>query len=181
MSKRILIAYYSHRGENLVDGEIKELPIGNTEKTASSLYDILKNKGYTVELFEIEPVIPYPLGYDDLVEKAREEKESGLLPRIEEGPKAFEFYDVVFLGYPLWWTSYPQTVASFLKGHDFTGKAIIPFVTHGGQIFSGSLDDLRAAAPNAKILEGFAVVDAYINQGPYVIENYLKDHEDYLK
>ena len=63
-------------------------------------------------------------------------------------------YDVVFLGYPIWWGQAPKIIYTFLENCDFGSATIIPFCTSGSSGISGSLEDLRALAPNAQWLDG---------------------------
>ena len=97
----ILIAYFSHGGENLVDGKIVDLMgQGNTKKAALALEESLKEKGLKANVFEIEPLIPYPHAYAETNARSRLEHEEGAITLINDGPNGFEHYDVVFLGYP---------------------------------------------------------------------------------
>ncbi|MCR5491741.1 MAG: flavodoxin [Bacilli bacterium] len=175
--KKILIAYFSHGGENLVDDEIVDIgPEGNTCKAAKVLAKKLEGIGYKPNLFEINTLIPYPHDYDGTNARARQEKEDGALPLIDDGPNNFELYDIVFLGYPNWWGTVPAPINSFLRDHDTRGKTIVPFVTHGGQMFMYSLDDIASAAPGATIKKGFAVAASYISSVPYVIDDWMKEN-----
>lgn len=56
-------------------------------------------------------------------------------------------YDVVFLGYPIWWDLCPRPVNTFLEKYDFSGKTVIPFATSGGSSITGSVKQLKALYP----------------------------------
>ena len=181
MPKNILIAYFSHGGENLVDDQIVDLgDQGNTKIAAKTLQNLLLENGMKSNLFEIEPLIPYDRSYEGTLARSRQEYETGAAPLINDGPNGYDAYDVVFLGYPNWWGTLPGPIVAFLRDHDLQGKTLIPFVTHGGQRFLYSLEAIRAAAPMAKLEEGFAVAAPYMSACPAVIAEWLKEHSDLL-
>ena len=182
MSKRVLIAYFSHGGENLIDDQIVDLQgRGITKTVATTLQGKLEEKGIKANLFQIEPLIPYPTAYDQTLARSKDEYESGAAPLINDGPNGFEAYDVVFLGYPNWWGTIPAPILSFLRDHDMQGKTIVPFVTHGGQIFLYSLETIQKEAPNAAFAKGFAVAAPYVNAAPAVIDEWLGENESLLQ
>ncbi len=175
MSKNILIAYFSHGGENLIEDRIVDLHgVGNTKVVAESLQKSLAEKGLKANLFEIAPLVPYDRSYDATLARSRQEYQDGATPLINDGPNSFEAYDVVFLGYPNWWGTIPAPILSFIRDHDFAGKTVIPFVTHGGQRFLYSVETIAKEASKATIRDGFAVAAAYLNGAPAVIEDFLK-------
>ena len=178
--KKILIAYFSHEGENLIDDELVTINKGNTAIAAEELYANLVGKGYNPLLFRIEEMIPYPREYSATLARSRQEKQDGSLPLINDGPNNFELYDIVFLGYPNWWGSIPAPLHSFLRDHDFKGKKVIPFVTHGGQDFLYSLDEIKSALPEVEVVKGFACAAAYINAAKFVIEDFFKENPNIL-
>ena len=63
-------------------------------------------------------------------------------------------YDVIFLGYPVWWYICPKILNTFLESYDMSGKTIVLFATSGGSGFGKSVDSLKDSAPNARIVEG---------------------------
>ena len=70
----------------------------------------------------------------------------------------FEEYDTVFIGYPNWNADLPMPLYTFLETYDFTGKTVIPFVTHGGSGFAGTVDTIAGLQPDAAIVSnGLAV------------------------
>ncbi len=178
----ILIAYFSHGGENLIDDRIVDLHgNGNTKQAAKELENQLSALGHKVNLFEIEPLLPYPHSYDECNTRSRQEYQDGSIPLINAGPNGYEAYDIIFLGYPNWYGTIPGPIKAFLRDHATEGKTLIPFVTHGGQIFLYSLDAIKELAPKAKMVEGFAIAAPYINQAPYVIKEWLEVHAELLK
>ena len=182
MSKRILIAYFSHGGENLIDDQIVDLHgNGNTKIAATTLKDKLAERGINANLFEIEPLIPYPTSYEQTLARSKDEYNNGSAPIINDGPNGFEAYDIIFLGYPNWWGTVPAPIVSFLRDHNTEGKTIVPFVTHGGQIFLYSLDAIAKEAPKAKFEKGFAIAAPYISAASAVIDEWLKENEGIIQ
>ena len=181
MPKNVLIAYFSHGGENLVDDQIVDLGNnGNTKIAAGLLQKALGEKGIKSNLFEIEPLIPYDRSYEGTLARSRQEYQDGSAPLINDGPNGYEAYDVVFLGYPNWWGTIPAPILSFLRDHDLSGKTIVPFVTHGGQRFLYSLESIQKEAPSAKLEPGFAIAAPYMSSASSVIMEWLKENLDKL-
>ena len=150
--KKILIAYYSRKGQNYVNENIVDLPIGNTEVIAKKIQDI--NGG---DLFEIATVNPYPIDYTETTEVAMTELRGNTRPELTETIKNIDDYDIVYLGYPNWWNTFPMAVFTFLESYDFSGKTIIPFCTHEGSGLGNSERDIRKICPNAIVHHGIAI------------------------
>lgn len=132
---RILIAYFSRTG---------------TTRTAANL--IQTNTGGT--LFEILPQEAYPAGYDATTARAQREINAGTLPAIQSGVENIADYDMIFIGYPIWWDTTPPVVNTFLSTHNLEGKTIIPFCTSGGSGISGSLTAVNRLTAGSTVLEG---------------------------
>lgn len=69
----------------------------------------------------------------------------------------WDSYDIVFVGYPDWWSDAPMLIYSFLESYDWEGKTLIPFCTSGGSGFGRSLDQIPDSVPGATVLEGLHV------------------------
>ena len=103
----------------------------------------------------------------------------GMTSRPELGgePLDMKDYDIVFLGYPIWWDLCPRPVNTFLEKYDFSGKTVIPFATSGGSSIAHSVKQLRKLYPNVtwndgKLLNGgVAVATEWAKQ---VVENAKK-------
>ena len=63
-------------------------------------------------------------------------------------------YEVVFVGFPIWWYREPSIIDTFMEAHDFTGKTVVPFATSGGSGIGRSGENLQQLAPGAKVLRG---------------------------
>lgn len=166
---KILIAYYSRKGQNYVNGSVKNLPKGNTKIIAEF---IQKNIGG--ELFEIETVKNYPIDYTECTEVAKVEIQQKTRPELKNYLPSIEEFNVIFLGYPIWWSIPPMAVATFLEKYDFSGKKIIPFCTHEGSGLGGSVNYLKKICPKAEILNGIAIHGADAKNSEKEVANWAK-------
>ena len=80
-------------------------------------------------MFQIETAEPYTDDYDTLLDIARMEQQEGARPQLAGQVENWDSYDVIFVGYPNWWSDAPMAVYTFLESYDFTGKTLIPFNT----------------------------------------------------
>ena len=114
---RSLIAYFSRAGNNYVNGQIVNLPVGNTEFVAKMIHEMTGG-----DLFHIEPVKEYPKDYTETTEVARQELRTKARPKLTGHVDTMASFEVIFLGYPIWWGTMPMPVCSFLEDYDFSGK-----------------------------------------------------------
>ncbi len=149
---KVLIAYFSHAGQNYSHGSIRNLPVGNTEVVARKLNALVPS-----DLFYIDTVKKYPDDHMAKIRIAKQEFESGARPELTARVEDMDAYDTVILAYPNWWTTMPMAVCTFLESYDFSGKTICPLITHGGSGFSDSLDDIARLCPGADIARGLAI------------------------
>ena len=149
---KYLIAYFSRPGNNYVGGSIVNLPVGNTEVVAKMIHE--QTGG---DLFRIEAVKAYPGDYKETTEVAQQELRANARPKLSSHVENMAFYDVIFLGYPIWWSTMPMTVFTFLEGYDFSGKTIAPFCTHEGSGFGHSIMDIKKSCPHSTVLDGIAI------------------------
>ena len=151
----ILIAYFSvpetdgvdtvaGASRVVVDGEV----LGNNQYIAQLIQQ--ETGG---ELFRIETVQEYPGSHDPLLEFAYNEKADDARPELSTHIENLESYDTIFLGYPNWNADLPMPLYTFLEEYDFSGKTIIPFTTHGGSGFSGTISTISELQPNASVVE----------------------------
>lgn len=147
--KNILVAYFSRADENYNVGSIDK---GNTQIVAEF---IASEVG--ADSFHIETVTPYPADYDDCCDAAKQELADKARPELSGTVDNMEQYDIVFLGYPIWWGDMPMAVYTFMDSYDFSGKAVIPFNTHEGSGESGTYSAIASYLPNAQVLDGMAI------------------------
>ena len=145
---RTLVAYFSLSGPTYTPDGIVSLEKGNTQAFAEKIAE------YTgATLFRIETEKPYTGDFEAICAIADDEKNNNARPALK-ADLDIDGYDTIYLGWPCWCGTMPMCVLTFLEAHDFSGKTIIPFTTHGGSGFGDSLDDLRKACPDATITEG---------------------------
>lgn len=133
--KKILVAYFSHTG--------------NTEKVAQ----LIQSKT-GADIFKIETAAPYPSVYRETTELAKQEKADNARPALKNKVENMSQYDVVFVGYPIWWYTAPMAVATFADSYDFSGKTVITFCTSGGSPISESTPDINKWFKGANVIEG---------------------------
>ena len=126
---------------------------GNTAKVAACIADAT---GAT--LYQITPETPYTsndLNYSDSATRAtREQNDATVLPAVSGGVENIADYDVIFLGYPIWWGQAPKILYTFVESYDLAGKAIIPFCTSGRSPIGTSATNLQKSATAANWLAG---------------------------
>ena len=106
---KILIAYFSHAGQNYSHGGIRNLPVGNTEVVAKKLHAMLPS-----DLFYIDTVQKYPDDHMKKIEIAKREYEQNARPELTARVENMDEYDTVILAFPNWWTTMPMAVFTFL-------------------------------------------------------------------
>jgi flavodoxin len=166
---KILIAYYSRKGQNYLNGSIVTLPVGNTEVAAKIAQKITGGN-----IFEICTVKSYPIDYTETTEVATVEKRNNARPELSSRVNNMNQYDTVILGYPNWWGTFPMAVFTFLEEYDFSRKTILPFSTHEGSGLGSSERDIRKLCPGATVLPGLAIRGGSIGRADQLVANWLK-------
>lgn len=125
---------------------------GNTRVLAGALA-----RRFGADLFELRPRDPWPEDYEEMVAWATRMREAGgRLPLAEDLP-GIGGYRSVFLCFPIWGEDLPAVMASFLRGHDLSGKTVVPIITHGGYGAGTSVETARTLAPDARFTEPFVL------------------------
>ncbi|MBQ8147980.1 MAG: NAD(P)H-dependent oxidoreductase [Lachnospiraceae bacterium] len=138
MSKR-LVAYFSASGV--------------TARVAKVVADIVE-----ADLFEIKPEVPYTK--DDLNWMNKQSRSSVEMadkssrPAIAEKVENMDEYDIVFLGFPIWWYVAPTIINTFLESYDMSGKVLVLFATSGGSGFGKTVENLKESCKGAIMKEG---------------------------
>lgn len=115
---------------------------GTTARVAEKLADAIG-----ADLFEIRPAIPYEEAdlnwMDENSRTSKEMKDRAFRPAIESGDARIEDYDVIFIGFPIWWYVAPTIINTFLESYNFSEKKVILFATSGGSQFGETLESLK--------------------------------------
>lgn len=168
-NEKILVVYYSRTGE--------EYGLGNITKGNTAIVAEIIAKQTGGDLFEIKPVTPYPDSYEECKKVASREKATKARPPFV-GDIDISGYDTIFVGYPIWYGDAPQIVYTFLESHDFSGKKIVPFCTHGGSGLSSTDQNIMLTCPNAKVLQGFemrgSIAQKNYSQAESIVADNLK-------
>ncbi|MDD6357898.1 MAG: flavodoxin [Bacteroidales bacterium] len=164
--KKILVVFFSHAGDNYAVGNIK---VGNTKIVADYISEFT---GATQ--FEIVPDKNYDMSYNELIKVAKDETNKGELPSYKGKIDNIDQYDVIFIGGPIWWGTYPQVMFTFFKDYDLNGKTIVPFTTHEGSGLGSVVRDLKQAYPRAKFAQSFSIYGHEVRTGKEKVEKWIK-------
>lgn len=156
MERRVLIAYYSWSGK--------------TRRLALLIQEATKG-----ELFEVEPQNPYPSSYTATVQQAKREIQAEYKPSLRRNLDSLEPYSVIFVGSPNWWSTIAPPVATFLATHDWSGKAVAPFATHGGGGMGRIEREIGRLCSGATLLRGFAVHGQEVEKAQEKVRTWLYD------
>ncbi len=154
-SPKVLVLYYSQ-----------------TSNTKAVAQEIATRLGADIE--EIVATNPYDGDFQATIERCIQEREQGITAQIQPLNTDISKYDVIFLGYPVWFGTYAPPVATFLDSVDLSGKMIVPFCTFGSGGLESSVKDLREKQPNAEVLSGYGVRAARLEAVHKEIDNFLK-------
>ena len=149
--KKILVAYFSWGG--------------TTRRMAEAIENTTKG-----DIFEIEPVVPYPTSYTPCTEVALEERDTDARPAIKNKVENWNEYEIVFIGCPVWWHTAPMIISTFAESYDFSGKTVIPFCTYAATFRDETLQKIVDLTSAAEHLEGLGTtgstsgVEAWVNR-----------------
>lgn len=163
-----LIAFYSRADENYVNGLIKTLEVGNTEVAAEFIKELTG-----ADMFKIEQVKPYSKDYNKCIEEARSDQREKARPELKSYPESIDGYDVIYLGFPNYWSTMPMAVFTFLEHFDFSGKIIKPFCTHEGSGLGSSISDIKKLCPDARVEKGLAIHGGNVSKSKKDIEKWV--------
>ena len=156
---RVLVAYFSEPLPDGVDANTSASRVvvngdlyGSVEYMAAVIGDATG-----ADRLRIQTATPYPDNFDDLASQANGERLNNVHPALATQIENFDDYDVVFVGYPIWWYQMPMAMYSFFDAYDFAGKTLIPFSSHGGSGWSGTVDDIAAMEPAATMVDGYSI------------------------
>ncbi|MBR4635465.1 MAG: flavodoxin [Clostridia bacterium] len=136
--KKTLVAYFSASGV--------------TKKVALKMADAIG-----ADTFEIEPAVKYTRADLNWMDKRSrstlEMQDRSCRPAMAKRPD-LEPYELILVGFPVWWYREPSIIDTFMESADFTGKTVVPFCTSGGSELGDSTENMQALARSAKVLNG---------------------------
>lgn len=135
--KKVLVVYFSETD--------------NTQKLAKIILDEVGG-----DFRRIETVKPYPTG-QELFDYTKNERDNDARPELKDLEVNMDDYDVVFVGYPIWWYTLPMPIYTFFDKYDFDNKIIVPFNTHEESGDGGTYSTIKNWEKNAKVLDGLAI------------------------
>ena len=160
-NKKVLVAYFSLRG-------------GVTKQVAEEIHRKVGG-----DLFRIEPEVPYPSEYNDVVARAKEERNNNVYPKIKRKLPRFAAYDTIYLGIPIWFGQLPGVVKTFIAQHDFRGKVVVPFATSGKSSITKIMPHLTQMLPKSKLMEGILILKNEVDTATPRIDQWLRTLQPY--
>jgi flavodoxin len=156
--ERTLVAYFSRSGNTRVIAGMLQRKLG-------------------ARLFEIRAARPYPDDYLETVALAQQERDGGQQPPLLERAPSLADVETVYLGFPIWGETTPPLIRTFLSTHDLAGKALIPFVTHGGFGLGNSLSVLASHAPMARLQSALVLESDQERRTMNLVNEWLSNSE----
>jgi flavodoxin len=152
---KILIAYFSRSG--------------NTRTVAEQIHKTVGG-----DLFEIKTATPYPESYNAVLEQGKRELDANIRPPLANVVSNMASYDIVFIGYPIWFGTTPPPIVSFLTVYDFSGKTVIPFCTSGSSSGDVSFQKVRDLIPKSAVFEGLHLTSGNIGSAQSRVTAWLR-------
>ena len=163
---KVLVLYYSQTG--------------NTKDVANEIATALN-----ADMEEVEPIEPYGGTYEETIQRCIREREGDLLPDIQPVKANIADYDIVFVGYPVWFGTCALPMLTCLGEIDLSGKKVVPFCTFGSGGLQSSTAEIAKKQPQSEVLPGYGVraarmsampeeVDQFLKAGGFVVGDYVK-------
>lgn len=153
--ERIAVVYYSHSGHTAAVAEAVGEATGGT-------------------MYRLEADAAYPRNAPGMQSQTKAEYNEGRRPPLKGEVPDMSRCDVVFQGFPNWYNAPPTAVFTFLEQSSWQGKVIVPFVTYGLSGWGSSIEDIRAAAPDAVIARGLALTSPQASRAGAAAEPWLQ-------
>ena len=166
---KTLIAFYSHAGENYVDGGVRFPKRGNNEVIVEKIKAALPE----ADVFRIETVKKYKQDYYELIEEAKQELRAKARPELTDTVKDMDQYDTIILGYPNWWGTMPMCVFTFLEAMTGPGRQSFLSLPTKEAAGGSGLRDLKAVLPVATIGKGLAIQGSKVSTSMPRIEQFV--------
>lgn len=174
---KVLIAYFAVAENSDVDA-ISSASVSNvngeTKGRMAALAEMIQEKTGG-ELFSIKTSVKYPSDIGKLIDYAQEEQDKDERPELTSKIENLDDYDTIFVGFPTWWYDLPQIMYSFFDEYDFSEKTIIPFNSHNGSRFSGTIETIQELEPDAEVItDGFTVNERDVADAKSDIDKWLE-------
>ena len=157
MSKKTLVAYFS-----------------TSVVTARAAKTLAEAPG--ADLYEIKPKMPYTKAdlnwMDKNARSSIEMKDPSSRPELADENADIASYDVIFLGFPIWWYVAPTIINTFLEAYDFSGKTIILFATSGGSGLGKTVEKLKPSVSDTTVIKEGKLLNGQVTKEN--LENWLK-------
>lgn len=160
--KKVLVAYFSWGG--------------TTRRMAEAIQETTQG-----DIFEIEPVVPYPTSYTPCTEVALEERDTDARPQIKDKVTDWDKYDIVFIGCPVWWHTAPMIISTFCESYNFEGKTVVPFCTYASTYRDETLAKIVDLSPSAEHLRGLGTTGSTSGVKSWIdgiSSEWVKNHPD---
>lgn len=176
---RVLVAYFSLYGNVPYSQDVDastsaSIVINNNEKRGATEFianSIINKTGGEKHLIRVKE--QYSTDFNDVRDRNHSEQDDETYPTLVSSDLNMDDYDIVFIGYPVWSSTIPDAIRSFIKEFDFTEKTVIPFCTHDGYGSGKSYQDIKSLMKDANVLEGLAIESNKILTSDHQLEQWL--------
>ena len=181
--KKALVVYFSAADNDGIDAVSAATVVAHEGKDYGAAQLAAKFVGdYTgADVSAIVTEQSYPAEYNAMADMAKAQRDNEEHPTLTSRIENLADYDTVFMVYPVWWYTVPMPIYSLLDEYDFSGKTIIPVITHEGSGDGGTLSVLRAEEPNATVLDAFTSRFGAVPTQKAAVESWLDGLTVYWK
>ncbi len=182
-AKRALVVYFSAADNDGIDAVSAATVVAHEGADYGSAQIAAKFIGdYTgADVSAIVTEQSYPAEYNAMADMAKAQRDNDERPALKSKIENLADYDTVFLVYPVWWYTVPMPIYSLLDEYDFSGKTIIPVITHEGSGEGGTLSVLRTEEPDAAVLDAFTSRFGAVPTQKTAIESWLDGLQEYWR
>ncbi len=163
---KAIVIFFSHAGDNYAVGNIE---VGNTKIVADYISEITGAKQFEIVTHKYDGI-----AYNPLIQLAKQETAKGELPPYEGKMPDLSQYDVVFIGGPVWWGTYPQVMFTAFKDMNLDGKTVYPFTTHEGSGLANCENDVKKSFPKANVQKGWSIYGHEVRTNKAKVEKWIK-------